>query len=141
LYEVIVEQLCLHIADNEMVAGDRLPPERDLAAKLGVSRASLSQALVALEVRRCVRSARRSHAPTVEEGQSGVARRGPPPDIIEARGRSVKIAGLAADAVPTPRWRHDAAISAMEAESLWRARCPVTTSSRRSPAAHSALRS
>ena len=49
LYEVIVEQLCLHIPDNEMVAGDRLPPERELAAKLGVSRASLSQALVALE--------------------------------------------------------------------------------------------
>ena len=24
--------LCLHIADNEMVAGDRLPPERELAA-------------------------------------------------------------------------------------------------------------
>ena len=47
LYEVIVEQLCSHIADNEMVAGDRLPPERELAAKLGVSRASLSQALVA----------------------------------------------------------------------------------------------
>ena len=46
LYEVIVEQLCAHIADTAMVPGDRLPPERDLAAKLGVSRASLSQALV-----------------------------------------------------------------------------------------------
>ena len=50
LYEVIVEQLCGYIADNEMTTGDRLPAERDLAAKLGVSRASLSQALVALEV-------------------------------------------------------------------------------------------
>jgi GntR family transcriptional repressor for pyruvate dehydrogenase complex len=50
LYEVIVEQLCAHIADNEMAPGDRLPAERELAAKLGVSRASLSQALVALEV-------------------------------------------------------------------------------------------
>jgi GntR family transcriptional repressor for pyruvate dehydrogenase complex len=50
LYEVIVEQLCGYIADNEMTRGDRLPAERDLAAKLGVSRASLSQALVALEV-------------------------------------------------------------------------------------------
>ena len=50
LYEVIVEQLCGYIADNEMSPGDRLPAERDLAANLGVSRASLSQALVALEV-------------------------------------------------------------------------------------------
>ena len=50
LYEVIVEQLCAYIADNEMTPGDRLPAERDLASQLGVSRASLSQALVALEV-------------------------------------------------------------------------------------------
>ena len=48
LYEVIVEQLCAYIADNEMTPDDRLPAERDLAAQLGVSRASLSQALVAL---------------------------------------------------------------------------------------------
>ena len=38
LYEVIVEQLCGYIADNEMSPGDRLPAERDLAANLGVSR-------------------------------------------------------------------------------------------------------
>ena len=50
LYEVIVEQLCSYITDNSMTPGDRLPAERDLAEKLGVSRASLSQALVALEV-------------------------------------------------------------------------------------------
>jgi GntR family transcriptional repressor for pyruvate dehydrogenase complex len=47
---VIVEQLCAYIADNEMMPGEKLPAERDLATKLSVSRASLSQALVALEV-------------------------------------------------------------------------------------------
>ena len=38
------------IAENGLRAGDRLPPERELATRLGVSRATLSQALVALEV-------------------------------------------------------------------------------------------
>ena len=38
------------IGDNGLAAGDRLPPERELAQRLGVSRATLSQALVALEV-------------------------------------------------------------------------------------------
>ena len=38
------------VTDNHLSPGDRLPPERELAARLGVSRATLSQALVALEV-------------------------------------------------------------------------------------------
>ncbi|WP_134773065.1 FadR/GntR family transcriptional regulator [Ornithinimicrobium flavum] len=50
LYEQIVEQLLGHIQDAGLGPGDRLPPERELAQSLGVSRASLAQALVALEV-------------------------------------------------------------------------------------------
>ncbi|MFC7326917.1 FadR/GntR family transcriptional regulator [Marinactinospora rubrisoli] len=50
LYERLVERLCEYIRDARLSPGDRLPPERELAVTLGVSRASLSQALVALEV-------------------------------------------------------------------------------------------
>lgn len=50
LYEQVAEQITSWIELNGLAAGDRLPPERELAQRLGVSRATLSQALVALEV-------------------------------------------------------------------------------------------
>lgn len=50
LYEQIAQQLYEHIGSAGLRPGDRLPPERELSARLGVSRASLAQALVALEV-------------------------------------------------------------------------------------------
>src|SRR5919107_2301080 len=50
LYEQVAEQISQWISENGLHAGDRLPAERELAARLGVSRATLSQALVALEV-------------------------------------------------------------------------------------------
>src|SRR5690349_11453945 len=50
LYEQVAQQITTWIADNGLTTGDRLPPERELAQRLGVSRATLSQALVALEV-------------------------------------------------------------------------------------------
>src|SRR5215210_3705148 len=50
LYEQIVERIHDHVVHAGLRPGDRLPPERELAARLGVSRASVSQALVALEV-------------------------------------------------------------------------------------------
>ncbi len=50
LYEQVAAQITAWVSDNGLSPGDRLPPERELAARLGVSRATLSQALVALEV-------------------------------------------------------------------------------------------
>jgi len=50
LYEQVAEQITTWVATNGLTAGDKLPPERELASRLGVSRATLSQALVALEV-------------------------------------------------------------------------------------------
>jgi DNA-binding FadR family transcriptional regulator len=50
LYRQIAEQIRALIRAGEFVAGSRLPPERDLAKQLGVSRPSVREALIALEV-------------------------------------------------------------------------------------------
>jgi DNA-binding FadR family transcriptional regulator len=50
LYEKVAEQIGLLIAAGEFKFGDRLPPERELARQLGVSRPVLREALVTLEM-------------------------------------------------------------------------------------------
>ena len=50
LYRQIAEQIRGLIASGEYVVGARLPPERDLAKQLRVSRPSVREALIALEV-------------------------------------------------------------------------------------------
>lgn len=50
LYEVLADQLVDHVQRAGLRSGDRLPAERLLAQEFGVSRASVRQALVALEV-------------------------------------------------------------------------------------------
>lgn len=50
LAEEIVANLLTLIKERRLQAGDRLPPERELAAMLGVSRPSLREALRALSV-------------------------------------------------------------------------------------------
>lgn len=103
LYEQIVERLLALINELELVAGDRLPPERELAASIGVSRASVRQALVVLEVQGLVE---------VRHGEGAVLLESRPdtavldaarahtrrlPEVIEAReALEVKLASLAA---------------------------------------------
>jgi GntR family transcriptional repressor for pyruvate dehydrogenase complex len=112
------------MADNEMTPGDRLPAERELAAKLGVSRASLSQALVALEVQG-VLSVRHGDGailirrPTEERAIKALREHADRiPDIIEAReALEVKLAGLAAARrTEVEMAAIDAAIATMERE-------------------------
>ena len=50
LYRQIAEQLRSLVAAGEFNVGQRLPAERDLAVQLGVSRPSVREALIALEV-------------------------------------------------------------------------------------------
>ncbi len=50
LYRQIAEQIRSLIRSGEFAPGARLPPERDLARELGVSRPSVREALIALEV-------------------------------------------------------------------------------------------
>ena len=50
LYRQIADQLRTLIRGGEYPVGTRLPPERDLAVQLGVSRPSVREALIALEV-------------------------------------------------------------------------------------------
>jgi GntR family transcriptional regulator, transcriptional repressor for pyruvate dehydrogenase complex len=50
LYQHIADQIRSLIQSGGFPAGGRLPPERDLAQQLGVSRPSLREALIALEI-------------------------------------------------------------------------------------------
>jgi DNA-binding FadR family transcriptional regulator len=50
LYRQIADQLTMLITSGEFRRGERLPSERDLAVQLGVSRPSVREALIALEI-------------------------------------------------------------------------------------------
>jgi GntR family transcriptional repressor for pyruvate dehydrogenase complex len=104
LYEQLVERLLALIHELDLKAGDRLPPERELATGLGVSRASVRQALVVLEVQGLVE---------VRHGEGAILLETRPdssviaaarahtrrlPEVIEAReALEVKLAALAAE--------------------------------------------
>lgn len=103
LYEQVVERLLDHVIQQRLSPGDRLPPERDLAERLGVSRATVAQALVALEVLGVIDVHHGSGAVLLYRPSSAVVLRGLRehtdrlPDIVDARSAvETKIAALAA---------------------------------------------
>lgn len=125
LYEQIVAQLEQHILDHGLTVGDRLPPERELAEALGVSRASLAQALVALEVVGVVQVRHGDGAVVAARpgGSEGLvkavrAHHDALPDIIDARSAlEAKLAALAAQRrTDEDMAAIDEAIAQMEAE-------------------------
>jgi GntR family transcriptional regulator, transcriptional repressor for pyruvate dehydrogenase complex len=103
LYEQLVEQLLGYIESANLGPGDLLPAERELAERLGVSRATLAQALVALEVLGVIdvqhgTGAVLIYRPSAASVIKGLrAHQSRLPDIVEARSTlEVKLAGLAA---------------------------------------------
>lgn len=103
LYEQLVERLLALMHELDLKPGDRLPPERELAGGLGVSRASIRQALVVLEVQGLV-EVRHGEGTILCESRpdaavlsAATAHRRRLPEVIEAReALEVKLAALAA---------------------------------------------
>jgi len=56
LYESVIEQIMNLIKNNKLKPGDKLPPERELAEKLSISRGSLREAFRVLESRGLIKS-------------------------------------------------------------------------------------
>ena len=120
LYRQIADQLRALIAAGEFALGSRLPPERDLAAQLGVSRPSVREALIALEVEGLV-EVRMGSGIYVTALEAAPAQRGTeavlgPFEIIRARQLiESELAALAArQKSPMALKRLRAAVKAME---------------------------
>ncbi|SDS60551.1 transcriptional regulator, GntR family [Nocardioides scoriae] len=123
LYEQVAEQITTWIADNGLRAGDRIPPERELATRLGVSRATLSQALVALEVIGVVAVRHGDGTVVTEAGSARTveairAHADRLPEIIDTRDAlETKLAALAATRrTPEDLERIEAALAGMAAD-------------------------
>jgi len=56
LYESVIEQIMNLIKNDKLKPGDKLPPERELAEKLSISRGSLREAFRVLESRGLIKS-------------------------------------------------------------------------------------
>lgn len=104
LYEQVLDRLRAYAVDHELGAGDRLPPERELAQRLGVSRASVKQAVVVLEVQGLVETRHGGgtylvqNTLDIEPVERLVERRRRLPDVLEAReALETKLAELAAE--------------------------------------------
>ncbi|XVQ10466.1 FadR/GntR family transcriptional regulator [Spirillospora sp. CA-255316] len=103
LYEQVVAQLREYAATAGLKRGDRLPSERELAERLGVSRASIKQAIVVLEVQGLVEIRHgggtflRQDSLSAEPVAVLVERRRRLPDVLDAReALEIKLAELAA---------------------------------------------
>lgn len=103
LYEQVVARLREYVQTEGLRTGDRLPPERDLADRLGVSRTSVRQAIVALEVQGLVEVRHGGGTYLLRDRldaeplETMIDRRRRLPDVLDARDAlETKLAALAA---------------------------------------------
>jgi GntR family uxuAB operon transcriptional repressor len=100
LYRVVANRIQELIREENIKAGERLPSERDLAAKLAVSRASLREALIALELGGIVevRGGSGVYVSEQQEAPADVPEIGPGPfEVLSARRMiEAEIAAMAA---------------------------------------------
>lgn len=111
LYESLAEHISTFIDAQGLGPGDRLPSERQLAADLGVSRATLARALASLETRGVIEVRHGVGALVTSGGASGLADAEAMPaialvgrpahDVLSAR--EAILAGLARAAAANPR--------------------------------------
>ncbi|WP_397412631.1 FadR/GntR family transcriptional regulator [Polaromonas sp.] len=83
LYRQIAEQLRSLISKGEFAAGTRLPAERDLAKQLGVSRPSVREALIAMEVEGWVEVRTGSGVYVLDRSKRASPAKGPPVTLTE----------------------------------------------------------
>jgi DNA-binding FadR family transcriptional regulator len=108
LYRQIADQLARFIETNSFAVGSRLPPERELAEMLGVSRPSVREGLIALEVEGVVEVRGGSGVFVAQRKQQLQQPQEPPPtpgpfDVIKARwlfeSEAAALAAMNADAL------------------------------------------
>lgn len=91
LYEAVERELVRYVRRAGMVPGDRLPSERELAERLGISRVTLRQATVSLEVQGILEVRHgggiylRALQPDPQLSGRLLARRQRLPEVLEAR--------------------------------------------------------
>jgi GntR family transcriptional regulator, transcriptional repressor for pyruvate dehydrogenase complex len=101
LYRQIADQVRLLVDEGEFARGSRLPAERDLARQLGVSRPSVREALIALEVEGVVEVRMGSGIYVRAQAAAAIAERPPvsaEPPLETIRAREVIECELAARA-------------------------------------------
>ncbi len=111
MYRVVADRIQQLIVDEAIRPGQRLPSERDLSIQLSVSRASLREALIALELGGVVevRGGSGVYVSEPQDGASGLPEAGPGPfEVLSARRLiEAEVAAIAA------RTATDAAIDAI----------------------------
>lgn len=86
LYRVVANQLEALIVAQKLKAGDRLPSERDLAARLGVSRTSVREAVIVLDLTNVVEVRGGSGIYVTEGAPDDLGEAGPGPfEVLAAR--------------------------------------------------------